>query len=158
MAVKPGTVTLAWADGEYPFRLANGEWQELYRKILKLLLQLGITEEVAMSKATPISIYQRIGGGNPLPGEVGEVLFQGLIGAGMPPKDAVALRLRYCTERPLLESVPQAQAILLAGLTGPAEPDVKKKKLRIVTGNHSPSEKSMATAQPSDTRREKSTT
>lgn len=153
MAVKTGTVILAWADGEYPFRLAIGEWQELYRKTLRLLMQLGVSEPLAMESALPMAIYNRIGKGNPIPGEVPEIIFQALIGGGMAPRDAAPLRKRYGDDRPLLESIPVAQAVILHSLMGPSEAEPKKAEAGGMPS--SPSAESTETARPSVTRRKK---
>lgn len=154
--MRVGTITLPWADGEYPFRLGIGEWRELYRKLLKEFLALGMSEEMAMNAATPLMIGKRLSAGNPIPGEVGEVMFQALVGGGMKAQEATALRRRYVDDRDrYLESVPVAQAIALTALMGPPEPD--EKKAGAEEAPSSPSADSTKTAQVSDIRRKRST-
>ena len=128
MSVKTGTVVLKWADGEYPFRLAKRELQELSRKIIRLLMvEHGVSEAIAVPLAFPWEIYRRVTSGNPIAGEVYEVIFQGLVGADMKPQEAVALCKRYVDERPLLEYVPLAHAIMLEALVPPVGTTAKKK-------------------------------
>lgn len=50
--------------------------------------------------------------------QVGQVVFEGLVGAGMAPTEAGVLRRDWVDQRPLLESAPIAYAIGLAALVG----------------------------------------
>lgn len=109
MPVKTGTITLAWGDDEYPFRLAIGELQELERK----------------TDAGPLELYDRLIARKWHVADLREIHRNGLIGGGMAPPDAMKLVRRYVDERPLMESVSTAQAILLSALLGP--PDDSKK-------------------------------
>lgn len=156
--MKVGSITLPWADGEYPFRLANGDWQELQRKLIKHLVKLGVSEQLALASSTPMAIYKRIGGGDPFAGEVGELIFQALVGGGMEAQEAAALRNRYAApEKPQLVNLPTAHAIVLHGLMGPPEVEEKKAEAEEAKPS-SPSADSTVTALRSDTRRKKSTT
>jgi hypothetical protein len=49
---------------------------------------------------------------------IGEVIYQGLIGGGMSPSDALRLRRSWVDSRPPLENAPLAYAIGLAALQG----------------------------------------
>jgi hypothetical protein len=53
--------------------------------------------------------------------QVREVIFQGLIGGGLPPEEAGKLRKTWVDERPLTETAPLAYAIGLAALLGPED-------------------------------------
>lgn len=55
--------------------------------------------------------------------QVGEVIFQGLIGGGLSPAEAGKLRQTWVDKRPLLEPVPTAYAIGLAALFGVEDED-----------------------------------
>lgn len=157
MAVTPGSITLPWADGEHSFRLAIGDWQELYRKLVRLFMRLGLSESAAMAASTPMAVYKRIGGSDPVPGEVGELIFQALIGAGMDSQGAMALRKRYVDDKPLLGNVEIAQAVILHSLMGPPEPEQAPKKAEAEEQAPSPSADSTATARRSATRPSKLT-
>lgn len=51
--------------------------------------------------------------------QIGEVIFQGLVGGGMDPAEAGRLRKAWVDERPLTETAPIAYAIGLSALLGP---------------------------------------
>lgn len=99
---RDGSVTFAWADGEYTFRLALGQLRELQEK----------------ADAGPAYILNRLQSGRWLVDDARETLRLGLIGGGMKPADALKLIQRYFDERPLLESIHPAAAVLLAALVG----------------------------------------
>lgn len=134
MAVKPGAVTLPWADGEYAFRLGIGEWQELFRK----------------TGAGPEELYKRVAGGTWRIEDLRETIRNGLLGADMVTGTAAALIKRYVDERPAMENLPIVQAILLSGLMGPPDGDVPK-KAKAAGGKSaaSPSAASTKTERPS---------
>lgn len=139
--VKSGTVTLPWADGEYQFRLGIGEWQELFRK----------------TGAGPLELYHRVRDGKWRVEDLRETIRNGLIGAGMVPKDAVPLIKRYVDDLPLTHSVETVIAILLSGLLGIPGDEAPKKAAAEETGA-SLSASSTKPAPPSVLRRAKSTT
>lgn len=150
------SLTIPWADGDHSFRLAIADWQELYRKVFKLFVRLGVSEAAAMAASTPMAIHTRIANGDPVAGEVGELIFQALVGAGMDGQAALALRKRYVDDKPMLSSLPTAHAIVLHALMGPPEPEEPKKAAAEEVPS-SPSADSTATAQRSASRRNKST-
>lgn len=141
MSLKPGTLMLVWGDGEYPFRLAIGEWQELFRK----------------TGAGPMELYERLRTGKWRVEDLRETIRNGLIGAGMAPKDAVPLVKRYVDEMPLTQSVQPATLILLSGLVG-IPGDEAPKKARRGRRASSLSAASTKTAPPSASPPAKSTT
>lgn len=148
-------VVLPWADGEYSFSLGIDQWQEIARKLFERFTKLGVSQEVALLAITPPEIYRRISGTRPVPGEMGDILLQALIGGGMKPQQAVALRKMYHDNRPFLENLQLLQAIILHQMFGPPEADTGKKAQAGETPS-SPSADSMKTAQPSGSARRKS--
>jgi hypothetical protein len=99
---RDGSVTFTWADGEHRFRLGIGQLRELQEK----------------TEAGPAFILGRLQNGSWLLDDLREPLRLGLIGGGMSPVEALRLVQRYVDDRPLLESVQPAMAVLLAALVG----------------------------------------
>ena len=100
--MRHGDITLGWADGDYTFRLAWGE--------------LIAVQEAC--DAGPAEILRRIGDGSWRVQDLGAVILHGLLGGGCDPAVARKLVKRYVHENPLAESVPVAQAVLLAAISG----------------------------------------
>lgn len=107
---RDGSITFVWGDGEHPFRLPIGHLRELQEKC----------------DAGPAEIAGRLANGRWRVDDVRETIRLGLIGGGMTPADAYTRTVRYVDERPLLESVPAAQAVLMAALVGVHEEPVGK--------------------------------
>lgn len=97
-----GAVELSWGGGDHPFRLGLGEIEELERvtEMSVFLLYAAVSAQIPFAKLKAYS----------------ETIRLGLIGGGMVPVEAKALTRRYVDERPLVESVALAGAILRAGL------------------------------------------
>jgi hypothetical protein len=95
-------ITLAWGDGQHAFRLRIAELVELERQC-----DCGVFE-----------LYQRLAGGKWRTRDAREILRLGLVGGGMAPAGALGLVAHYCDERPLLENIEPALAVLLAALSG----------------------------------------
>lgn len=102
------SVNLAWADGEYAFRLGIGELEELQEKCDR----------------GPFEIMQRLAAGTWRVAEIRETLRLGLIGGGMPPMEALKLIKRYVDDRPLAHNIQHASAVILAAVLG--APDGEK--------------------------------
>jgi hypothetical protein len=116
---RDGSISLTWGDGEHRFRLAIGQLRELQEKC----------------DAGPAEIAGRLTDGRWRVNDVREAVRLGLIGGGMVPAEAYRLTARYVDERPLLESVPVAQAVLMAALVGaPEEPVGKAEAAEAETG------------------------
>ena len=97
-------VSYPFGDGEYSFRLALGELQELQGKC----------------QAGPERIYRRLVSGDWELFDVSETIRIGLIGAGMKADTALALAQRYIYEVPnWLENKKIAIVVLGAALIGP---------------------------------------
>lgn len=105
MARKHGTVDIKWGDGDHPFRLGIGQLRELQDK----------------TNCGPLELLKRLGTGTWRVDDLYETLRIGLIGGGKKPTEALALVQRYVLERPLAESVPPAQAVLMVCLYGDLE-------------------------------------
>lgn len=97
-----GAVTLEFADGEYPFRLRMAQLIELDETCgvgpQKMLIEY--------SEANGRVKWTR------------EIIRLGLIGGGLEPVKASRLVKDYVDERPLMESLLHAQAILGAAIVG----------------------------------------
>lgn len=106
-ARKHGAVDLVWADGAHTFRLAIGQLRELQDK----------------TGCGPMELFKRLGAGTWRVDDVYETIRIGLIGGGKKPPEALALGQRYVLERPLVESVQVAQAVLMVTLYGNMEDD-----------------------------------
>ena len=106
-----GTVDLVWGDGERSFKLAIGQLRELQDKCA----------------SGPVEVLTRLGTGKWRVEDVRETVRLGLIGGGMTPAEAHKLTVRYVDERPLMESVMVAQAVLAMALVGEPEDDAGKK-------------------------------
>jgi hypothetical protein len=106
---RDATLTQDWADGTFTFRLG---WKEL------ALLQEAVD-------AGPFVVLQRVGDGTWKIEDISNIIRLGLIGAGMPAPDALKKVRAYVEDRPPLESLMLAQAIMSAALVGsPEENDV----------------------------------
>jgi len=111
MANRNGQVELDFGDGTYCFRLGWGELQKLQEAC----------------DAGPFAIFSRLGDMSFKAQDIREILRLGLIGGGLEPSKALALVRDYVEERPLMENVPLAQAVLGAALVGAPEEETGKK-------------------------------
>lgn len=98
-------IELDWADGTYAFRLAWGQLAELQEK----------------TDCGPYVVLNRLYSNQWRVEDISNVIRLGLIGGGMAPVDALRRVRAYVEDRPPLENVPAAQAILAAGLVGAPE-------------------------------------
>lgn len=117
-------ITLDWADDEHAFCLRIGELRELEGK----------------TGVGPQRLMRRISEGDWRVDDLRETLRLGLIGGGMKPSDALTLVRRYVDERPLIESIQPALAVLVAVLSGfeAARPAKKAKPAKRATASTSP--------------------
>jgi hypothetical protein len=111
MAVN-GEVEFPWGDDEHKFNIAK----------LKCILELEEKCGVGIAE-----IYYRIASGKWRWNDCRETLRLGLIGAGMTPDKALRLINRYCDDRPMVESVLPAQAVLATAMVGVPGDDLAKK-------------------------------
>lgn len=105
---RSANISLTWADGEHEFRLPIGKLRELQE----------------LCDAGPPVVAQRLASGTWKVEDIRETLRLGLIGGGMAPGAALSRIQRYVDERPLLENVKAAQAVILAALVGVDEEPV----------------------------------
>jgi len=109
---RDASLTLDWADGTYPFRLAIGELRELQEKV----------------DCGPLVLFRRLQDGSWRVDDMAQILRLGLIGGGMTPAEALRLTRVYVEQRPPLENVLHAQGVLWVALAGaPDEAAVQKK-------------------------------
>ena len=80
------------------------------------------------------------------PNDVREILRLGLIGGGMKPFEALAMVKRYVEERPLLESMLVAAAVMQAALAGVPDDPVGKPQAETAPQTVSSSPQSTASA------------
>lgn len=99
---RSASIPLIFGDGEYTFRLAIGQLNELDEKC----------------DAGPMEQMARLQGGTWRLKDLRETIRLGLIGGGLAPADAFRMVRRYVDDRPLAESVPIAQAVLYAAVIG----------------------------------------
>jgi len=138
-----GSVTLVWGDGENKFRFAIGQFRELQEKINQRRILIGAPAVGPMSLLTALKAQ------DVWPDDVRDILRIGLVGGGMPIKDAHRKLVTYFDNSPPLEHALTAFAVLFAGLVGVPEelPEaVKKKKKSSVQTTPSTSDKSTETA------------
>ncbi len=120
---RDGSLTRAWADGTYTFRLA---WGEL------IMLQ-------EATDCGPFVLLQRMAIGGWLVQEIAHIVRLGLIGGGMDPVPALKLVEAYVEKRPPLENTELAIKILSEGIgMGDEEDDVLKKKRKSDDGPTNP--------------------
>lgn len=101
------SVDLEWADGTYTFALPLAQLEELQ----------------TLCDAGPLVVAQRLENGMWTSKEVYHTLRLGLIGGGMSPADALRKTRLYVLERPWLENVMPALAVMQAVPIGkPDEP------------------------------------
>lgn len=108
---RDASIELDFGDGTYTFRLGWGE-------LAKIQEACG---------AGPYVVLHRLFDNSWRLNDIKEVIRWGLIGGKLEPVKALKLVRDYVEERPPLESVMYAQAILSAGLQGAPEEDVGKK-------------------------------
>lgn len=111
---RDASVSFAWADGEYTFRLRIGELRELQEKC----------------DAGPGTIARRLFDRSFFVDDILQAIRLGLIGGGMAPTEALKLVRRYVEERPLEENRLPAFAIVEAALSGVSDEPIKKKRPR----------------------------
>jgi hypothetical protein len=102
---RDASVTFDWADGTYTFRLAWGDLARLQEA----------------TDAGPYVLFQRLNDGTWKLGDISAVIRCGLIGGGMKPEDALKKIRGYVEDRPPMENLLVAQAILSSGLVGAPE-------------------------------------
>lgn len=98
-------IELNWPDAPRTFRLRIGELRKLQERC----------------DAGPKKVLDRLLDGSWLVEDIRETIRLGLMGGGAKPDEAVKLLADYVDERPLMDSVIWAQAILMAAIVGPPD-------------------------------------
>ena len=112
---RDASIEFVWGEGPTRFALRYGEISELCEK----------------RKCGPLKLMRRIENEEWFIEDIYEIIRIGLIGGGAAPADAYRIAERYVKNRPALESLPAAYAIIAAGLSGsPDDPPSKKKVTR----------------------------
>jgi len=127
---RDGSITRLWGDAERTFRLGIGEW----RKVQETCdagpgeIAARLSTWAAVRGQHPNSSFLdllSVGGlGRWRVDDVREPIYRALIGGGMDPTSAGRLLRELHDERPLMENIDLALAIVLASLVGPAEEPV----------------------------------
>ncbi|MGV3649841.1 MAG: gene transfer agent family protein [Devosia sp.] len=107
---RDASTTLAWADGDYIFRLGWGE-------LIKL-------QEAC--DAGPYVVLQRLSAGTWRMEDISTTIRLALIGGGTVPEKALKLVRDYVETRPPLENTMLARAILMVALLGPSDEEPGK--------------------------------
>jgi hypothetical protein len=109
-----GSVTLAFADGEYRFAFRIGQLRELQESVNKWRVAIGAPI------IGPMSLLKQIETQDAWPHDVREVLRIGLIGGNskLTPIQVTGLLKLYFDDRPPLENYPVAHMALAAGFIG----------------------------------------
>lgn len=105
---RDASITIEWADGEYPFRLG---WYEIEK-----------LQEVC--DAGPYVILQRLGDQTCRVGDISHTIRWGLIGGGMSISEALKKVRTYVEARPPSENLIYARAILGAACYGAPEEEL----------------------------------
>jgi hypothetical protein len=137
-----GSVTLVWGDGETKFRFAIGQFRELQEKVNARRIAIGA------APVGPMSLLALLRAQDAWPDDVRDVLRIGLVGAGMPIKEAHRKLVSYFDSSPPFEHMLTGYAVLFAGLVGVPDEDKTdaKKKTTSTPTPRSTSEKSTGPA------------
>ena len=120
MSAEDGSVTLAWADGDYNFRLAYGQWAELQEAVNRPRIAIGAPA------IGPTDLLQLMARGNCWPHELREVIRLGLIGGGMKPDRALVLVKRHVETAGWAHNAAVAGTVLARSMMGPPDDPVGK--------------------------------
>jgi hypothetical protein len=170
MSSRDGAVIQSLGGVDRKFRFGLGEHRRLQEALqdkMGLSLIVQNLHPFAMGLRAKLTLEQLLSArliGDLRVEQIGEVIFQGLIGGGASPEEAGRLRKTWVDDRPLTESAPVAYAVGLAALVGAddedaaGEPQGGKAELPSQTGkSDSVRTASTRSARPAGTRRRKST-
>jgi hypothetical protein len=120
-----GSISLVWGDGENKFRFGIGQWRELQEKINARRLAIGL------QPIGPMTLLTSLRANDAWPDDLRDILRIGLVGGGLPIKEAHNKLVTYFDNTPPYAHNIAAFAVLSAALIGvPDDPvdDVKKKE------------------------------
>jgi len=109
-------IRVFFGEGDFDFRLAIGQLEELEESRLAVLAGLGLPA----GEASVQKVLERLGAGSALIGEIKAVLRLGLIGAGMDKQEASRLVGRHVVGGDLQRCCMTAFAVLSAAWIGAA--------------------------------------
>lgn len=112
--MRDASITEFFGDDYQDFRLGFGQLLELQEK----------------TGVGPFRLYKRVMEEDWMLEDISEIIRVGLVGGGMKPKEAYNLVKRYVVERPPLENLTLARALILVALYGCPEEDKKKAKMK----------------------------
>jgi hypothetical protein len=127
---RDGSIVRAWGDEDRTFRLGIGEWRKIQETCdagpgeIAARLATWAALRQAHPKASFLELLAVGGVGRWRVDDVREPLYRGLTGGGMDPTSAGRLVRELHDERPLMENIDLALAVVLASLVGPAEEPV----------------------------------
>ena len=144
-----GEIVRAWGDADRTFRLGIGEWRKVQETC-----DVGpgdiagrLATYAAMRQANPkAGFLQLLGAGGAGSWRVDDIrapLYWGLIGGGMSPTEAGRLLRDLHDDRPLLENLDLALAVVLASMLGAEDEPVGEPQgeaTASATPTHSPTE------------------
>lgn len=124
---RAGELVRAWGDQDRTFRLGIGEWRKVQETCdagpgeIAARLSTWAAMRQRNPQATFFDLLAAGGMGAWRVDDIREPLYRGLIGGGMEPTEAGRLVRELHDERPLLENVDLALAVVLASLVGPED-------------------------------------
>jgi len=127
---RSGEIVRAWGDADRTFRLGIGEWRKIQEtcdagpgEIAGRLAGWSATRQ-ANPKAGLLQLLVAGAVGAWRVDDIREPLYRGLIGGGLDPTSAGKLMRELHDERPLLENLDLALAVVLASLIGAGDEPV----------------------------------
>ena len=147
---RDGSIVRQWGDEERTFRLRIGEWRKIQETCdagpgeIAQRLSVWAAMRRTNPSASVIDIMVAGGLGGWRVDDVREPLDRGLIGGGMDPTAAGRLMRELHDERPLLENLELALAVVLASLIGvedePVGESAGERSTTTTNGTRSPEE------------------
>jgi hypothetical protein len=127
---RSGEYVRLWGDQERTFRLGIGEWRKVQETCDAGPAEIAarLSTYPAARKRLPNAGFLDLLAGGALGGwridDIREPIYRGLIGGGMDPTSAGRLMRELHDERPLVENIDLALAIVLASMLGPGDEPV----------------------------------
>ncbi|MET4307942.1 gene transfer agent family protein [Bradyrhizobium sp. RT4b] len=122
-----GSIELIWGSGPQIFKFGLGQFRALQENVNRRRLAIGAP------LLGPMDLVEALKAKNVWPDDLRDILRIGLIGGGMPARDAHLEMAQSFDDTPPVEHIKPALAVLLAGLVGPptaaGDDDAKKKTI-----------------------------
>jgi hypothetical protein len=145
-----GELVRLWGDDERTFRLGIGEWRKIQETCdagpaeIAARLSVWAASRNRHPKASFLDLLAAGGLGGWRVDDIREPIYRGLIGGGMEPTIAGRLMRELHDERPLVENIDLALAIVLASILGPGDEPVGEPQGEPQTTTVSPGESSVS--------------